>query len=83
MFISLGVLVTAQLYRPECFFKLINAKREKIIMPIFIEGGRGSRGKFVHLVHSPDAVKVFHEPHTIMQKKKLNNSSRQKMLLKV
>ncbi len=47
-------------------------------MPIFIEGGRGSRGKFFHVVHSPDAVKVFHEPHTIMQNQILNNSPRQK-----
>ncbi len=47
-------------------------------MPIFIEGGRGSRGKCFDVVHSPNAVKVFHEPHTIMQKQILNNSSRQK-----
>ncbi len=47
-------------------------------MPTFTEGGRGSRGKFFNVVHSPDAVKVFHEPHTIMQKQILNNSPRQK-----
>ncbi len=81
MFISLGVPVTARLYTPECFFKRIDAKHEKIIMPIFIEGGRGSRGNFFHVVHSPDAVKVFHEPPTIMQKQILNNSPRQKTAL--
>ncbi len=47
-------------------------------MPIFIEGGRWSRGKCFHVVHSSDAAKVFHETHTIMQKQILNNSPRQK-----